>query len=200
VKRFVAGMAVVAVIAVGTMTADAASIAVSCPGTASTTDRAVTVTTNTGAAACLVFGTGNIDGNNDPINHLGYVTLDTSDDATTGALPGSLTVTPLPSGRSGSFSISAPGYTNWVVAFKSGEGTLDPDWAAFVLPAGGFSGSWSISGPQRLSDVDLYGVLSSVQLPLAVPLPSATSLLLSSIATMALIGKRRQSHLRSSVI
>jgi hypothetical protein len=64
----------------------------------------------------------------------------------------------LVSGLSGDFSFVAPaGYYNFVIAFKSGQGVLDPDWAAFILPAGVTSGNWSISGAQALSHVNLYG-------------------------------------------
>jgi hypothetical protein len=75
-----------------------------------------------------------------------FQTLDKSDDLTTGALPQSLTATPPTSGLSGTFSFSAPGYTDFVIAFKSGVGQLDPDWAAFSLPAGVTAGTWAISG------------------------------------------------------
>src|SRR5262245_52748488 len=57
-----------------------------CPGTAATTDREFSLTT-TPDATCLAFGPGNINGNNDVINLLGYVTLDKSDDASSGAAP-----------------------------------------------------------------------------------------------------------------
>src|SRR4249919_3377312 len=58
------------------------AVAVDCPGTASiTTDREFTLTTDV-ASFCLASGTGNINGNGDPINNIapGYVTLDKSDD------------------------------------------------------------------------------------------------------------------------
>ena len=45
---------------------------VSCPGTAATTDREFGLTTAV-AASCLASGSGNINGNNDFINQLGYV-------------------------------------------------------------------------------------------------------------------------------
>src|SRR5688500_13272450 len=74
-----------------------------------------------GTASCLTTGTGNISGNNDPINLLGYTTLDKSDDgATYAGTANELTITG--SGTTaGTFTIVFPaGYTNFVLAFKSG--------------------------------------------------------------------------------
>jgi hypothetical protein len=73
-------------------------------------------------------------------------------------LEGALTITGS-GGLSGTFTISpaAAAFGPLVIAFKSGEGQLDPDWAAFLLPAGVLSGSWSISGQQALSHANLYG-------------------------------------------
>jgi hypothetical protein len=135
----------------------AQAVVVFCPGTASATDREFAIDT-TVAASCLASGTGNISGNGDALNALGYTTLDKSDDNTTGALEGALTITGS-GGLSGTFSISAAAaaFGQLVIAFKSGEGQLDPDWAAFLLPAGVLSGTWSISGAQALSHANLYG-------------------------------------------
>jgi hypothetical protein len=135
----------------------AQAVVVFCPGTASTADREFSIDTSV-AASCLTFGTGNISGNGDAINDLGYTTLDKSDDGTTGTLPTALSLTG--SGTlSGTFSISAAAaaFGPLVLAFKSGEGVLDPDWAAFLLPAGVLSGTWAISGSQALSHANLYG-------------------------------------------
>lgn len=151
---------------------DAANAAsVNCPGTAATTDREFQLTT-TVAAVCLAYAAGSLSGNSDAINALGYVTLDKSDDTTSGALPGALTFTPPTSGQSGTFSINAPGYSSFVLALKSGEGQLNPDWAAFLLPAGILSGAWAIlNGNQELSHANLYG------LPTPTPLPGALVLM-----------------------
>jgi hypothetical protein len=121
--------------------------------------------TATSVTKCLLKGMGNINGNGDAINALGYLTLDKSD--TTGdLLEGILTGTPsgLGSGTSGSFSISSSaftGYDNIVIAFKSGEGQIDPDWASFLLAANTTSGSWTISGNQALSHAIVYGKVKS---------------------------------------
>ncbi|MCG6864319.1 MAG: VPLPA-CTERM sorting domain-containing protein [Thiogranum sp.] len=162
-----------------------ASVAVNCPGTAATTDREFTVTTDPGTAVCLASDSGNINGNNDAVNLLGYITLDKTDDLTSGAVPQSLTASPPTSGLSGTFSFVAPaGYTNFVIAFKSGEGQLDPDWAAFSLPNGVTSGEWAISGNQELSHANLYAQ--------AVPVPAAVWLFGSGL--LGLVGVARRSH------
>ena len=174
--------------------ADAASV--NCPGTAVTTDREFQLTTSV-AAVCLASAAGNLNGNSDAINALGYVTLDKSDDATTGALPGALTFTPPTSGLSGTFLITAPGYSSFVLALKSGEGQLNPDWAAFLLPAGILSGAWAIlNGNQQLSHANLYG------LPTPTPLPGALVLMGTALAGSYGIGRwrRRNARDRKSVV
>jgi len=135
----------------------AQAVVVFCPGTGTVTDREFALDTVV-AATCLTSGTGNINGNGDALNGLGYTTLDKSDDNTSGVLDGALSITG-GGGLSGTFTISAAaaGFGPLVIAFKSGEGVLDPDWAAFLLPAGVLSGSWSISGAQGLSHANLYG-------------------------------------------
>jgi len=153
----------------GSGVAVALPVSVSCPGTAATTDREFTITTDPGTATCLAYAVGNISGNGDTINQLGYLLLDKTDDATSGLFPTLLTATPPTSGLSGTFSFAAPsGYTSFVIAFKSGNGQLDPDWAAFTLPSGQTSGSWTISGAQQLSHVNLYARVAPVPLPAAV--------------------------------
>jgi len=138
----------------------ASAAVVSCPGTAATTDREFTLDTTPGSS-CLLTGVGNINGNNDAINLLGYITLDKSDNTTTGVLEGSLTI------GAGTFSINAPGFMSLVLALKSGEGQLDPDWAAFLLPPGVFSGTWTISS-QGFSHANLYGLRAETPLPGAI--------------------------------
>jgi hypothetical protein len=166
--------------------ANAAGVTVSCPGTAVTTDREFAVTTDPGTAICLASGTGNINGNGDALNQLGYVTLDKSDDTTTGAAPQSLAATPATSGLSGTFSVNAPGYTDLVLALKSGQGQLDPDWAAFKLPAGVTAGSWAISGQQELSHFSLYGR--------PVPVPASAWLFGAACGLLGVV--RRRPHRR----
>jgi hypothetical protein len=100
-----------------------------------------------------------------------------------------MTVTPPTSGLSGTFSLTASllsGFTDFVIAFKTGQGNLNPDWAAFKLPAGVTSGTWTISGSQALSHANLYGKVS------AIPLPAAGVLLLTLACGFGIL-KHRQS-------
>ncbi len=182
-KTFACRLIFVAAALGGASVASAAAVAVSCPGTPITTDREFTITTDPGTAACLATGVGNLNGNNDSINQLGYVLLDKSDDLISGALLQSLTATPPTSGLSGTFSFTAPGYTDFVIAFKSGQGVLDPDWAAFTLPNNVTSGSWTISGSQQLSHVNLYGKV--------VPVPAALWLFVSGLGGLAGLARRK---------
>ncbi|HUG72585.1 MAG TPA: VPLPA-CTERM sorting domain-containing protein [Steroidobacteraceae bacterium] len=158
----------------------AAPVSVHCPGTVQTSDREFILTSDPGAA-CLAYAAGNLSGNNDAINQMGYITLDKSDDLWSGALPGSLVATPPDSGLSGTFAFNVAGYTDLVIAFASGNGQLDPDWAAFSLPVGVTSGTWSITGAQDLSHVNLYGK------PAPVPLPAAAWLLLSGLGMLGAV-------------
>lgn len=161
------------------------AIVVFCPGTLGTTDREFSVDT-TAAASCLDFGTGNINGNNDDINLLGFVTIDKTDDGTSGIDPDALTTNPLNMGLSGTFSFTpTAGFTDFVIAFKSGEGQLDPDWAAFRLPDGVTSGSWTISGEQALSHANLYAIPGN-----EVPEAGTLALLGLTLAGLAFLRRR----------
>jgi hypothetical protein len=164
----------------------AQAVVVFCPGTGTATDREFALDTAV-AATCLTSGTGNINGSGDAINALGYTTLDKSDDNTTGSLEGALVITG-GGGLSGTFTISpaAAAFGPLVIAFKSGEGQLDPDWAAFLLPAGVLSGSWSISGQQALSHANLYGGDDSPP-PTQTPEPMSAVLLGSGLLVTRLL-------------
>jgi hypothetical protein len=173
---------------------------VSCPGTAATTDREFKI--NVSGATCLTdgFGTGNISGSGDAINNLGWITLDKSDDTTTGALQGVLQITGTGSTQ-GTFTINPLAwatYSQIVLAFKSGQGQINPDWAAFVLPANTLSGSWRISGQQSLSHANLYGNGTGQQPP--IPEPATLALLGTGLALSRLVrGKRRSADNRTIV-
>ena len=159
--------------------------AANCPSPAVAGSRVFTVDP---ASSCFASGTGN-KSNDATFQALlaanKYVLLDKSDDTTSGAVPGLLTLTPPTSGLSGTWSIGATAlYNTFILALKSGEGTLDPDWGAFLLA--GLSGTWSISGAQALSHGSLYRRLS------AVPLPPAVLLFGSALAGLGFLTIRRR--------
>jgi hypothetical protein len=150
-----------AVVAAAVMFGSSAFAAtVSCPNSVVTTDREFGLTTDPVAASCLASGSGNINGNNDFINQLGYVSIDKTgnDDAFVG-VDGEITITG--NSNSGHFTLALPaGYQNFVLVLKSGNGQLDPDWVAFLLAPGTTEGDWTISD-QGLSHAILYGQLST---------------------------------------
>jgi len=117
---------------------------------------------------------------------LGYVLLDKSDDSTSGLLPTALSGG-LTGGLSGTFSFSAPGFTDIVIAFKSGFAQIGPTWAAFLLPAGVTSGSWAISGRQALSHVNLYGIPDVTR----IALPAGLWLMLGAVGCLGTARRRR---------
>jgi hypothetical protein len=167
---------------------------VNCPGTLITTDREFSLTTSV-AATCLAFAAGNINGNNDAVNQLGYLTVDKTDNTTLYiGIDGELQVIPASNGLSGTFNINPPvGYQNFVLVLKSGVADLNPDWAAFLLPAGVLSGSWTISGQNAFSHANLYAVEGVAQ----TPLPGALWLMGSVLAGWFGFARLRQkgSHL-----
>jgi hypothetical protein len=134
-----------------------------------------------------VFGSGNINGNNDYINDTlnglnFWTTLDASDNSTTGTVPfkNALTITVIDPG-SGTFDIDPAvwgSYGRVIIALKSGGGGLTPDWAAFELPNGVTTGGWAISD-QGFSHALLYGTgVPEKQLEgTAVPEPMSLALL-----------------------
>jgi subtilase family serine protease len=130
-----------------------------CPGTGGTRVFSATATT---VNSCLLRGTGNINGNNQADAGFiasGWIFVDDSD-ASGGAHNGWLTITGT-GALTGTFTINPLAYStydNIAIGFKSGEGTLDPDWAIFLLNDNTLSGTWSISGQQALSHAILYGM------------------------------------------
>jgi len=193
--RRLCASAVLALVLLG-WSGSASAATVNCPGTAATTDREFTLDTAV-AATCYQYGTGNLGGNGDFINGLGWVTLDKSDDTTTGNHDGWLTITGQGT-TSGTFTIDPTAWTTYgtiLFALKSGEGQLDPDWAVFTLAFGTLTGNWSLSGNQSLSHANLYGGGDPL------PAPEPTSMVLLGTGLLGLAARMRRSLLvRSQVV
>jgi hypothetical protein len=101
----------------------------------------------------------------------------------------------LTAGLSGKFNIRlAQNYTQLAIGLKTGSGQLDPDWAVFKLSPGLFTGllgefSWSVSGRNDLSHMNLYGIRSTVNV---IPLPAAAWLLLGGVGVLGALKLRRE--------
>src|SRR5690606_17059292 len=118
-------------------------------------------------------GNGNVlDGSNDPVNDLSYLTLDT-----TFSSPGLVPLTFTGAGStSGNFSFTpVAAYENYVLGFQVFTAAPTPDYFAFLLADIITSGTWSISsGNNNLVHAILYGQLAGDITP--VPLPGAVLL------------------------
>jgi hypothetical protein len=144
-------------------------------------------------AGCVGSGTGNTSGaQGDPIFGLlgtGYVLLDKSDDATSGAIPDFALSGAFGGTTSGSLTFNAPGYQNLVVGFHFGHGqpgaALNPDWFAYSLSNGTTQANWSVLGGDGaqsnpgLSHINLYGTA------VPVPAPAAVWLLVSGVVFLS---------------
>lgn len=174
--------------AAGLFAGPAGAATVSCPNTTATSDREFTLVTSQAALVILCRDGNSLDGTSDPVNDLGYLTVDTSADLTTGLAPGSLTFTGAGT-TSGSFSFIAPlGYYNFVIGFQANPvGNISPDQAAFLLPAGVTSGTWNITS----TDNNLGSVQRAILYAQPVPLPAAAWLLLSGLLGVGVFARRR---------
>jgi hypothetical protein len=167
--------------------ASASATPVNCPGTVATTDREFTLDT-TPTASCLAYGPGNINGNNDLVNQMGYTTLDS--DTSDNELDSYLTITGMGT-TGGTFTINPivwSLYGSVAFALKSGEGALDPDFAVFQLFPNAVTGTWSISGSQSLSHAILY----AKDEPVNIPTPEPASMLLLGSGLLGLATRLRK--------
>jgi hypothetical protein len=177
-RKVVMLAAIVAMMMVWAGTASAVPVTVSCPGV-----RVFSITTDPGTAGCYLTGTGNINANgSDPLNLLGWTSIDKDENPDTVFIHDAWFSITGVGGNSGTFTISPlawGGYGQLLIAFKSGEGQVDPDWAAFTLPGGTTGGTWTVS-QQGLSHANLYGQGTPV-----VPEPASMVLLGTGLVGMA---------------
>ncbi len=193
--RLAAASFVAVAVAMMAGAAGAATVTTFCPGTVATNDREFTVTTVAPGATCIAYGSGNISGNSaganpDPLFGIlgaSYQLIGKSD-----STPSIVSVTGV-GALTGTWALFLPAaptgmmWTNLVLALKSGVAQLNPDWAAFGLPNGVTSGTWSIAnGRQSLSHANLYGELAPI------PVPAAGLLLLGGLGALAAMRRRRR--------
>jgi hypothetical protein len=160
----------------------------------------VSITTDI-AAVCGGSGTGgNLNGINDPVNALGYTTLDIT--PTGGIIP--LTIST--GGTSGSFSFGpTTGYEHFVLGFQTSNDQPNPDWFYFFLADTITSGTWSVvdavGGPAGLAVLEraiLYGQVAEVVVA-PVPLPAALVLFGTALAGFFGFSRLRERFSRPAV-
>lgn len=156
-------------------TGAASAITTYCPNTSSTTDREFSLTYTSGTASCFDY---DLVGKNleatdpEPAWVSNYVLIDKTD-TSGGALNGALSLTPPTGATTGDYSITAPGFTSFILLIKSGFGQVTPVWAAFSVAGGALSGTWNISGQQDISHGALYGLVAPVPVPAGIALGAA---------------------------
>ena len=201
------GTMLAAVLAVAGSVAPLSAAVVNCVGTGRTFS--IDTTPVSACAAVAALGANNISGNPaganpDPLFALlgpGLILLDKSDDGISGTNPTALSGSPsLMAGLSGSFSfaigtlVASAGkeYYNFVLAFKSGGNRkTESVWAAFDLATGVSSGTWTISGKNELSHVNLYAYERDVKVPPGVPVPAAGLMLISGLGAIGAMRRRK---------
>jgi hypothetical protein len=158
--RSIKVVCIAALCTAGVAFATTAANAITCPNPAQT-GLTVTVTTSPDSS-CFAAGDTGGPGTQEsqvlttaPYN---LTLLDKSDDNVTGLLNGALTITN--GAASGNFSISAAGWSQFVLSFKDGGQAID--WVAILLAPGVTSGTWSLAffnqnGNPTLSHATLYG-------------------------------------------
>ena len=172
-----------------------------CPGTASTSDREHTLTLPSGTPTGCVTGSGPNDINGSPAQDVfvnaGWTFLDKDQnpDNGTGAIPEDWLVITGIGASAAHFDLAASAwaaYSEISIGFKVGQ--TSPTWAVFSLPFMTLSGDWSTiptSGGGGLSHVSLYGKPGDP--PAAVPEPASLLLLGSGLAATATkLRKRRK--------
>jgi len=141
------------------------AVPVNCPGTASTTDREFTLTTDPLGATCLASGNEANDLNandHDLLVAVGWTVIDKDENPDELFLNDDwFSVTGL-GAMSGTFTIDPAAWGAWgdiAIGFVIGGGGVDPKWAAFELPTGETSGLWSqsLTHGGGLSHANLYG-------------------------------------------
>ena len=162
------------------------ALAGTCPQPPVDGSRVFTLTGNNTDPTCYASGTGN-----DP-TPAGYTLIDKYEP---GAESGPLQITGLGT-TSGTWTISGvTGYTDLILALKSGEGQLDPDWAEFLI-YNSTTGTWGITGQQSLSHASLYGIACTncpnPETPPAVPLPGPVWMMLATLASLGIYGWYRR--------